>query len=68
MANDTEYGLSIFTRDLERGVRLVIRIEAGMTHVKLRARIRSEAGVLRSRPPWLEVRTNVQLALAALLD
>jgi aldehyde dehydrogenase (NAD+) len=35
VANDTEYGLSsaIFTRDLERGVRLALRIEAGMTHV-----------------------------------
>jgi aldehyde dehydrogenase (NAD+) len=35
VANDTEYGLSsaIFTRDVERGVRLALRIEAGMTHV-----------------------------------
>ncbi len=35
IANDTEYGLSsaIFTRDAERGVRLAMRIEAGMTHV-----------------------------------
>jgi acyl-CoA reductase-like NAD-dependent aldehyde dehydrogenase len=35
IANDTEYGLSsaIFTRDLERGERLALRIEAGMTHL-----------------------------------
>ncbi|WP_207479256.1 aldehyde dehydrogenase family protein [Arenibaculum pallidiluteum] len=35
VANDTEYGLSatVFTRDLERGVRLAQRIEAGMVHV-----------------------------------
>jgi aldehyde dehydrogenase (NAD+) len=35
IANDTEYGLSsaIFTGDLERGVELAKRIEAGMTHV-----------------------------------
>jgi aldehyde dehydrogenase (NAD+) len=35
IANDTEYGLSsaIFTGDLERGVSLAKRIEAGMTHV-----------------------------------
>jgi aldehyde dehydrogenase (NAD+) len=35
IANDTEYGLSsaIFCGDLERGVELAHRIEAGMTHV-----------------------------------
>ncbi|MDN5752281.1 MAG: aldehyde dehydrogenase family protein [Nitrosospira sp.] len=35
IANDTEYGLSsaICTRDLEKGVALAKRIEAGMTHV-----------------------------------
>ena len=35
IANDTEYGLSsaLFTRDVERGVRLAQRIDAGMTHV-----------------------------------
>jgi aldehyde dehydrogenase (NAD+) len=35
IANDTEYGLSsaVFTRDVERGVRVAKRIEAGMTHV-----------------------------------
>jgi aldehyde dehydrogenase (NAD+) len=35
IANDTLYGLSsvIFTKDLERGVRIAKRIEAGMTHV-----------------------------------
>lgn len=35
IANDTEYGLSsaVFTRDVERGVRVAHRIEAGMTHV-----------------------------------
>jgi aldehyde dehydrogenase (NAD+) len=35
IANDTPYGLSsvIFTKDLERGVRIAKRIEAGMTHV-----------------------------------
>ena len=35
IANDTEYGLSsaIFTSDLEKGVRLAQRIQAGMTHV-----------------------------------
>jgi aldehyde dehydrogenase (NAD+) len=35
MANDTEYGLSsaVFTRDLERGVRVAKRLEVGMTHV-----------------------------------
>lgn len=34
-ANATEFGLSsaIFTRDVERGVRLAHRIDAGMTHV-----------------------------------
>lgn len=35
MANDTEYGLStaLFTGDVERGVQLARRIEAGMVHV-----------------------------------
>jgi aldehyde dehydrogenase (NAD+) len=35
MANDTEYGLSsaVFTRDLQRGLRVARRIEAGMTHI-----------------------------------
>jgi aldehyde dehydrogenase (NAD+) len=35
LANDTEFGLSsaIFTRDVERGVRFALRVEAGMTHV-----------------------------------
>lgn len=35
IANDTEYGLSsaLCTRDLEKGVALAKRIEAGMTHV-----------------------------------
>jgi acyl-CoA reductase-like NAD-dependent aldehyde dehydrogenase len=35
IANDTEYGLSsaVFTGDLERGMRVATRIEAGMTHV-----------------------------------
>ena len=35
VANDTEYGLSsaVFTRDVERGVRISQRIDAGMTHV-----------------------------------
>ncbi|WP_437306442.1 aldehyde dehydrogenase family protein [Sorangium sp. So ce388] len=35
IANDTEYGLSssVFTRDVERGVRVAKRIVAGMTHV-----------------------------------
>ena len=35
LANDTEYGLSsgIFCGDIERGVRMAKRIEAGMTHV-----------------------------------
>ncbi|MBA3866410.1 MAG: aldehyde dehydrogenase family protein [Solirubrobacterales bacterium] len=35
IANDTEYGLSsaIFTADVERGVRLAQRLQAGMTHI-----------------------------------
>jgi aldehyde dehydrogenase (NAD+) len=35
IANDTEYGLSsaVFTRDIERGVRFALRVDAGMTHV-----------------------------------
>jgi aldehyde dehydrogenase (NAD+) len=35
IANDTEFGLSsaLYTRDLEKGVALAKRIEAGMTHV-----------------------------------
>ncbi|RRQ26248.1 aldehyde dehydrogenase family protein [Rhodococcus sp. Eu-32] len=35
LANDTEYGLSsaVFTRDVDRGVRVAARIDAGMTHV-----------------------------------
>ncbi|HZO95704.1 MAG TPA: aldehyde dehydrogenase family protein [Candidatus Baltobacteraceae bacterium] len=35
VANDVPYGLSssVFTRDLERGVRFAQRMEAGMTHV-----------------------------------
>jgi aldehyde dehydrogenase (NAD+) len=35
VANDTEYGLSstVFTRDLERGVRVGLQLQAGMTHV-----------------------------------
>jgi aldehyde dehydrogenase (NAD+) len=35
LANDTRYGLSsaVFTRDVERGVRFALRVEAGMTHV-----------------------------------
>lgn len=35
IANDTEYGLSsaVFTRDVERGVRFGLRVQAGMTHV-----------------------------------
>jgi aldehyde dehydrogenase (NAD+) len=35
LANDTEYGLSsaVFTRDVERGVQVAKRIQAGMTHV-----------------------------------
>ncbi|MFD0854238.1 aldehyde dehydrogenase family protein, partial [Actinomadura adrarensis] len=35
IANDTEYGLSsaVFTRDLERGVRFALRVDAGMTHI-----------------------------------
>jgi aldehyde dehydrogenase (NAD+) len=34
-ANDTTYGLSsaVWTRDLERGNRFALRLEAGMTHV-----------------------------------
>lgn len=35
IANDTEYGLSsaVFSRDVERAVRVGLRIDAGMTHV-----------------------------------
>lgn len=35
VANDTEYGLSsaVFTRDVERGVRVALQVKAGMTHV-----------------------------------
>jgi aldehyde dehydrogenase (NAD+) len=35
VANDTEFGLTsaVFTRDLERGVRFALGVEAGMTHV-----------------------------------
>lgn len=35
IANDTEYGLSssVFTRDMERGLRFALRVQAGMTHV-----------------------------------
>ncbi len=35
MANATEHGLSsaVFTRDLQRGLRVALRIEAGMAHV-----------------------------------
>ncbi len=35
IANDTEYGLSsaVFTRDVDRGVRLARRLQVGMTHV-----------------------------------
>lgn len=35
VANATEFGLSsaVFTRDVERGVRFALRVEAGMTHV-----------------------------------
>ncbi len=35
IANDTEYGLSssVFTRDVERGHRFALRVQAGMTHV-----------------------------------
>lgn len=35
MANDTEYGLSsaVFSRDVDRAVRVASRIDAGMTHV-----------------------------------
>lgn len=35
IANDTEYGLSsaVFTRDVERGSRFALRVQAGMTHI-----------------------------------
>jgi aldehyde dehydrogenase (NAD+) len=35
LANATTYGLSsaVFTRDLERGVRIAARLQAGMTHI-----------------------------------
>ncbi|EIJ79286.1 aldehyde Dehydrogenase [Bacillus methanolicus PB1] len=35
MANETEYGLSsaIFTSDLEKGTKLALEIDSGMTHV-----------------------------------
>ncbi len=35
MANDTEYGLSaaIFTSDIEKGEKLALEIDSGMTHV-----------------------------------
>lgn len=35
IANDTEYGLcsAVFTRDLDRGLRVAQRLQAGMTHV-----------------------------------
>jgi aldehyde dehydrogenase (NAD+) len=35
VANDTEYGLSsaVFTRNVERGMRVALRVQAGMTHV-----------------------------------
>ena len=35
IANDTEYGLSssVFSSDLDRGVRFALRVDAGMTHV-----------------------------------
>jgi aldehyde dehydrogenase (NAD+) len=35
IANDTEHGLSsaVFTRDIERGVRFALQVDAGMTHV-----------------------------------
>jgi aldehyde dehydrogenase (NAD+) len=35
IANETEYGLSsaVFTKDLDRGTRFALRVEAGMTHV-----------------------------------
>lgn len=35
LANDTQYGLSsaVFTRDVERGTRFALRLEAGMAHV-----------------------------------
>ncbi len=35
VANDTEYGLSsaVFTRNVERGVRVALQVKSGMTHV-----------------------------------
>lgn len=35
VANDTEFGLSsaVFTRNVERGVRIALQVKAGMTHV-----------------------------------
>ncbi|WVX81769.1 aldehyde dehydrogenase family protein [Niallia oryzisoli] len=35
IANDSEYGLSgsVFTRDLEQGVEVALKIETGMIHV-----------------------------------
>ncbi len=35
VANDTEYGLSsaVFSRNVERGVRVALQVKAGMTHV-----------------------------------
>ena len=35
IANETSCGLSsaVFTRDLERGVRFALQVDAGMTHV-----------------------------------
>jgi aldehyde dehydrogenase (NAD+) len=35
VANDTDYGLSsaVFTRDLERGRRFALGVQAGMTHI-----------------------------------
>jgi aldehyde dehydrogenase (NAD+) len=35
MANDTEYGLSsaVFTKDVDRGMRMAKRLETGMTHI-----------------------------------
>jgi aldehyde dehydrogenase (NAD+) len=35
LANDTEHGLSsaVFTRDVERGMRVAKRLQAGMTHI-----------------------------------
>jgi aldehyde dehydrogenase (NAD+) len=35
IANNTEYGLSsaVFTRDIDRGVRFALQVDAGMTHV-----------------------------------